>query len=305
MTRFSQSIAPRPAPPRCPVAELSIPLEFGTLRAMPAMRPTALLFALIAWSHFAFADGVLFSSDQLPGASPEAPQAKFPVSERSQAAWIEQSSWLTERLGPRGLRIGDPIHIRIYKQNRELELFIHDGSQYRLYRSFPICDISGTLGPKRFEGDLQAPEGFYTISADRLHPHSEFHLAFNLGYPNALDTALGRTGSNIMIHGGCASNGCFAMTDYYMEQLYVLAEAALRAGQPSIGVEIYPFRMSSENLAAWSGSRWHAFWSRLKILHDRFEQTGIPATSELLQRQVLADQHAPDTNLLPARASAR
>lgn len=207
------------------------------------------------------------------------PPGRFsiPASERSHAAWINQGEWLFERLSARNLRIGEPLHIRIFKQSRELDLYIRGGDGFELYRTFPICDISGTLGPKRFEGDYQAPEGFYTIGPERLHPHSDFYLAFNLGYPNSFDRVLNRTGTNIMIHGGCASNGCFAMTDYYMEQLYLLAEAALKNGQESIGVEIYPFRMTAENLEAHRGSRWHDFWRSLKPLHDYFVETGRPA----------------------------
>ena len=206
------------------------------------------------------------------------PSTRLPSSTNSKSAWINQGEWLFGRLGEKGLRIGDPLHIRIFKQSRELELYVRGQSGFELYRTYPICDMSGTLGPKRFEGDYQAPEGFYTVAAERLHPHSDFHLAFNLGYPNAFDRAAGRTGSNIMIHGGCASNGCFAMTNYYMEQIYILTEAALHNGQDGIGVEIYPFRLTPENLAANASSRWIDFWRSLKPAHDHFAEFGTPAS---------------------------
>lgn len=210
-------------------------------------------------------------------ASARPASARIPSSERSKSAWINQGDWLFDRLSGSGLRIGDPLHIRIFKQSRELELYLRGRDGFELYRTYPICDVSGMLGPKRFEGDFQAPEGFYTVAPERLHPHSDFHLAFNLGYPNAFDRGMGRTGSNIMIHGGCASNGCFAMTDYYMEQIYLLAEAALKSGQPEIGVEIYPFRMTDDNLAAHASSRWIDFWRSLKPAHDYFADSGVPA----------------------------
>jgi len=204
-------------------------------------------------------------------------QPQFRSSASSKSAWINQGDWLFDRLSNRGLRIGDPVHIRIFKQSRQLELYLQGREGFELYRTYPICDVSGMLGPKRFEGDLQAPEGFYTVVPERLHPHSDFHLAFNLGYPNEFDRSMGRTGSNIMIHGGCASNGCFAMTDYYMEQIYLLAEAALKNGQHEIGVEIYPFRMTEENLTAHAASRWIEFWRSLKPVHDHFAGSGYPA----------------------------
>jgi len=224
----------------------------------------------------------------------------FSISDRSRSAWRSQGDFLGQRLRARGLAIGDPLHIRIFKQSRELELYLDNGERFVLYRRFPICEMSGTLGPKLFEGDLQAPEGVYSVTAERLHPNSDFHLAFNLGYPNAIDRALGRTGSNIMIHGGCASNGCFAMTDYYMEQLYVLAEAALRAGQSSIGVEIYPFRMTEDNLKAWSGSRWHSFWTTLKPVFERFERSGIPPTAPEVAARILPASRSDGTRNAPS-----
>jgi murein L,D-transpeptidase YafK len=205
---------------------------------------------------------------------------RYRSSGASKSAWIHQAAWLRERLRARDLAIGSPIHIRIFKQSRELELHVLSPDGFVLYRNYPICAVSGTLGPKRFEGDLQAPEGFYSVRAEQLHPHSDFHLAFNLGFPNDFDRRLGRTGSNIMIHGGCASRGCFAMSDYYMEQIYVLAEAALRNGQREIGVEIYPFRMTVANLEAHRNARWAAFWRSMKPAHDRFQETAMPATVE-------------------------
>ncbi|MDT8437414.1 MAG: hypothetical protein RQ729_00220 [Wenzhouxiangellaceae bacterium] len=226
----------------------------------------------------------------------------LPRSAVSDSAWFEQRDWLDQRLAALDLRLGAPLHIRIFKQSRELELYLHDGERYALYRSFPICDMSGGLGPKRFEGDYQAPEGFYDVVPGRLHPHSDFHLAFNLGYPNDLDRAFGHTGSNIMIHGDCASNGCFAMTDYYMEQLYVLAEAAFRAGQREIGVEIFPFRMTDDNLAAHAESRWMPFWETLKPAWEHFERHRVPAR---MQVTALGYRIDPDSAMPPALEPAR
>gem|GEM_PF-1094630 len=280
--------------------------EFGKLPLMTARIPINVL-AINVLTCMALVPNVA-AGDQdwifdlqpdkvLPSASPAAEAAPaslvqhgIPVSRRSVEAWRHQEEWLTERLAARDLRLGEPVHIRIFKQSRELELYLRGESGFELYRVFPVCEMSGTLGPKQFEGDLQAPEGFYDIRPERLHPNSDFHLAFNLGFPNTHDRSVQHTGSNIMIHGGCASNGCFAMTDYYMEQLWLFAEAALRNGQSSIGVEIYPFRMTDENLAAHSASRWIDFWHSLKPAHDHFLETGFPAMIASSDgRYVLAD----------------
>ena len=210
-----------------------------------------------------------------PGlAGPRLAPERTPPVDRSAAAWSAQAGFLAERLAASGLELGARVYLRIFKASRELELHLHDGERWRLVRTYPVCDVSGTLGPKRFEGDLQAPEGFYDVVAERLHPGSDFHLAFNLGFPNAFDAAWDRTGSNIMIHGGCASRGCFAMTDYYMEQLYVVVEAALRAGQDAVPVHVFPFRMTPDNLRARAGSRWIEFWRSLRPAYEHFEQFG-------------------------------
>ncbi len=93
---------------------------------------------------------------------------------------------------------------------------------------------SGGLGPKLREGDHQAPEGFYRVAGGQINPSSRFHLAFNLGYPNAFDRVLGRTGSAIMVHGSRVSDGCFAMGDGAIEEIYALARRRSRlAGRRS------------------------------------------------------------------------
>ena len=115
--------------------------------------------------------------------------------------------------------------------------------------SYSIAGMSGTLGPKTTEGDKQAPEGFYRVFPHALNPQSRFHLSFNIGYPNAYDKSLSRTGSYIMVHGGKASVGCFAMTDAGIEEIYTLVNEAFKAGAESVPVQVYPFRMTPERMA--------------------------------------------------------
>ena len=105
-------------------------------------------------------------------------------------------------LGKKGMTAEAPIHVRIFKEESELEVWKQreDGRFYH-FKSYPICNWSGELGPKIKQGDKQAPEGFYNVSAEQLNPNSSFHLAFNLGFPNAYDRALNRTGDFVMIHG--------------------------------------------------------------------------------------------------------
>lgn len=174
-----------------------------------------------------------------------------------------------------GLRLGAPIFIRITKQPAELELWVGraDGV-FAKFRTYPICAFSGGPGPKKRVGDLMAPEGFYAVSAGRMNPWSAYHLSFDLGYPNAFDRAQGRTGSALMVHGKCASIGCYAMGDAAIEEIWTVMAAAFRAGQPFVRVHAFPFRM--ENLGAHAGDENAAFWADLKAGWDAFEQTKRP-----------------------------
>lgn len=191
-------------------------------------------------------------------------------------AWNQQADYLRNWLQRDGFQLGARVHLQIFKESRELEVHLLRDGRFRRFRTFRICAISGELGPKFREGDLQAPEGAYRVTPRRMNPRSEFHLAFNLGFPNPRDRAIGATGSNIMIHGGCASEGCFAMTDYYMEQLWVLVEAAFEHGQDAVDVHVFPFRMTVENLERHEDSPHLAFWQSLRPLHGYFETHGFP-----------------------------
>ena len=96
---------------------------------------------------------------------------------------------------------------------------------------------------------MQAPEGFYRVTQKQMNPNSQFHLAFNLGYPNAFDKAHKRTGDFLMVHGKCKSAGCYAMTDALIEEIYALARESFIGGQENFHVHAFPFRMTEANLA--------------------------------------------------------
>ena len=169
-----------------------------------------------------------------------------------------------------------PILMRIFKEEAELEVWKQDDSgRFALFRSYPICRFSGELGPKIKTGDRQAPEGFYTITPGLMNPNSSQYLAINTGFPNAYDRANGRTGSFLMIHGGCSSAGCYAMTDEQMAEIYALAREAFFGGQTSFQLQAYPFRMTPLNMARHRNSPHMAFWTMLKEGHDHFEVTHL------------------------------
>jgi murein L,D-transpeptidase YafK len=191
---------------------------------------------------------------------------------------------LDQRLAAKGLSRGMPVHIRIMKESSDLELWMKRGDVWVLLSHYPICRWSGDLGPKLKEGDHQSPEGFYVITRRAMNPNSNYHLSFNLNFPNAFDKAHGRTGSFLMVHGECASVGCYAMTNPGIEDIYGLVDAALKNGQTGIPVHVFPFRMTDANLARHRDSQWLPFWRNLKQGWDAFEGNGAPPVAHVCGR---------------------
>lgn len=183
---------------------------------------------------------------------------------------------LDERLASSGFTLKQPILIRIFKREFELEIWKLKDGRFQNFATYPICRWSGRLGPKLATGDRQAPEGFYWVAANQLNPNSRWHRSFNLGFPNAYDRALGRSGSFLMVHGGCGSVGCYAMTDGVVDEVWRLVTSALAAGQVRFQVQAFPFRMTDENMAAHGGDPNFQFWQQLKAGADLFETTATP-----------------------------
>ncbi|MGL4395667.1 MAG: L,D-transpeptidase family protein [Hyphomicrobium sp.] len=183
---------------------------------------------------------------------------------------------LDRRLAEHGLTMGAPILMRIFKREFELELWMKRDGVFHRFVTYPICRWSGTLGPKHAQGDRQAPEGVYAVDKTALNPNSRWYRSFNLGFPNAYDRALGRNGTFLMVHGGCASIGCYAMTNAQMDEIWRIVTAALDGGQPAFQVQIYPFRMSSEALDNYADNPNARYWRDLKAGNDLFEKTLQP-----------------------------
>jgi murein L,D-transpeptidase YafK len=177
-------------------------------------------------------------------------------------------------MSSKGMAPSDPILIRAYKKESEMEVWKRgrDGRYARL-KTLPICRWSGQLGPKVRQGDRQAPEGFYAVTPAQMNPNSAYYLSFDTGFPNAYDRAQGATGAHLMVHGTCSSAGCYAMTDQGIAELYAIAREAFAGGQSAFQFQAYPFRMTAENMAKYRADPNMAFWHNLKEGSDRFEAT--------------------------------
>ena len=181
-----------------------------------------------------------------------------------------------------------PIVVRVFKEEAELEVWKQDMTGlFQLLKTYPICRWSGDLGPKQWEGDRQAPEGFYTITPELMNPNSNYYLAINTGFPNSFDKANKRDGSLLMIHGDCASRGCYAMTDEQISEIYSLARDSL-LGRPAFQVQAYPFRLTPANLARHRNSPNLAFWKMLKVGNDHFETTHLEPKVDVCDRRYVS-----------------
>ena len=137
--------------------------------------------------RYLFLSVLFFFSTLLPGSLLEAAAREIPSSDKSQHVYRRVAPRLSREMQRIDAKLGDPAFIRIFKKEKKLEIWLRQGLSFTFFKSYNICYNSGVLGPKLREGDKQSPEGFYTVGADQLNPHSDYHLSFNLGYPNAYD----------------------------------------------------------------------------------------------------------------------
>jgi len=215
--------------------------------------------------------------------------AQLPTSERLELIRTQKQAALTSELEGYNLTLGAPVFVRVFKSEKIVETWVKDEQteRYIPFKTYPICNYSGALGPKLAEGDRQSPEGFYSVNATQMNPWSSYHLSFDIGYPNAYDRAYRRTGSNLMIHGDCKSEGCYALTDPAIEEVYLLTEASIAAGH-NVPVHIFPFRMSPRNMLAHSDDKWAPFWQNLKEGYNAFERTKIPPDIDVQNGRYIA-----------------
>jgi murein L,D-transpeptidase YafK len=209
-------------------------------------------------------------------------------------AMKELSPEMLALLAQKNMPKDSPLLVRLFKEESELEVWKQDAfGQFQLLKIYPICRWSGELGPKKVEGDRQAPEGFYTITPGLMNPNSNYYLAINMGFPNAYDKANGYSGAFLMIHGDCSSRGCYAMTDEQIGEIYSLAREAFLGGQKSFQIQAYPFRMTAVNLARHRTNPNMPFWKMLKEGNDHFEVTHLEPRVDVCERHYVFDAQSP------------
>lgn len=205
----------------------------------------------------------------------------------NQNKYTTVESWFNEK----GLSFPtNRIFWRAFKWNKVLELwaFSEDSARYIMVKSLPICEVIGDLGPKRKEGDLQIPEGFYYL--ENFNPYSKYHLSIKISYPNKSDSIFGspgQLGGDIYIHGGCETIGCIPITDTLMEAVYLINLYARSLGQKLIPFHIFPTKLSMTNYNKMKREYFNGrvelldFWANLKEGYDFFEKRKYPPQVEI------------------------
>ncbi len=160
------------------------------------------------------------------------------------------------------------IYLRSFKYDSQLEVWVKydQAEKFKLFKTYKVCALSGSLGPKRMQGDYQVPEGFYYIN--EFNPKSVYHLSLGLNYPNPSDKLLGdslQPGGDIYIHGSCVTTGCIPITNQQIEELYILASHAKSEGQDFIPVHIFPVQFKNAKSVGYLN----------KFLKDFPEYTGL------------------------------
>jgi len=202
--------------------------------------------------------------------------------ERVGLAESEKIDALIKILSSHSSKLGDPIFLRAFKEEKLLEIWVlpKGNSKYVKVRTYPICEASGESGPKLRQGDKQVPEGFYHIAV--FNALSNFHLSLGINYPNKSDRYFVDSkipGGDIYIHGSCVSIGCLAMTDDFIKEIYVLCDRARRNGQQKIPVHIFPFEFGSkaEMDLTLKNPLLKQRWSNLKEIDNYFVKYRKPA----------------------------
>lgn len=208
-------------------------------------------------------DGVWFGDRDLNG------------TERSKLAYTNKEAEVKALFASAGVTFPPAEMLwRVFKAEDELEVWAGDkaGGALKHITTYQICAQSGVPGPKRQEGDLQVPEGFYTI--DYFNNTSAYYLSMRVSYPNESDKVLGRKplGHSIMVHGDCVSIGCVAISDERIQELWVMAKR-MDQKKRIVQAHLFPGRDISAFIAATTDATLITFWTNILEGYQKFEDT--------------------------------
>lgn len=200
--------------------------------------------------------------------------------DRAAAAAARVRPLLEAELAALGLKVGDAVFLRVLKEESILEVWMQaaGSKDFVHYKTYPLCQPPGELGPPSELSDPRLPEGFYGVTLPSLRPQHRQYLGFAIDYPNALDVYYRRPARAVLVQGDCVGGGALALKNPDMEEVYTLVAAALRAGHSPLLVHLFPFQLTDDRMNEVEASRspWLHFWASLKEGYDYFEISRRP-----------------------------
>lgn len=209
---------------------------------------------------------------------------KVAKSTRSKKAVKKCTPILKKEFKKQELKWGSNIYFRIFKQEKQMQVWVKKSNTFSLFKTYKICYFSGGLGTKTKQGDGKSPEGFYYLKPRSMNPYSSYHLSFNIGYPNKYERQKKYTGSALMVHGNCVSIGCYAMGDKNIEEIYTLLESAFEHNQGLVRIHIFPFKFTNKimNAKEIKSKNDYKFWQNLRQGYEFFQKKRIPPNVEVI-----------------------
>ena len=141
----------------------------------------------------------------------------------------------------KGVKLGDPVMLRLFKQESELE----SGRERRPLRIFgPIRSVPGLEARTEIEeGDHQSPEGFYAVTPQQINPQP-LPPIFQSRFPQRVRSSP-RTNRHFP-HGAWRVLVDWLLCHHHalVDELWRFVTEALDAGEENVLGAIFPFRLT-------------------------------------------------------------
>jgi murein L,D-transpeptidase YafK len=146
---------------------------------------------------------------------------------------------MEKRLSQAGIAVGAPVYLRVFTAEQKLQVWLRGDTRYNEIQDASFCTDT--------DGDANAapqmpPPGVYRIRRDDLSPNSPSHVELGLNplpdddAPTPDDAVAAISYS---LHGNCSNLAGISLKNDDIEQIYLLVDTALRAGQQFVPVHVF------------------------------------------------------------------
>ncbi len=143
---------------------------------------------------------------------------------------------MEKRLKDANIAVGAPVYLRAFTADHKIEVWLRGDHRYNEIQDAAFCTDADS-GNATFQ---TPPPGVYTISRNNLAPNSPKNVELALTpLPDDDAPSPSQATTSYSLHGNCADGPGIALKNDDIEQIYLLVDAALRAGQQSVPVHIF------------------------------------------------------------------